>query len=373
MPVPATKGQLRTRIEDMQIGDYIVCNYLASSGAVGIFSNLGGTAGTEIPVTGSATPNGTFYFVKVDKGLLIADRVVQHSIRWDTLNAGKVIQGRPADFIRPSGVKTVTASGNTPGPNNYGSPWNVFNGLTKASGVDNYMSSWVYNTSSPNQYLTIELDYAMDLRIITITGGALVISGTDHSGIRNFSIQGSNDGVTFSNLFSGVHPNDILKPIDYVINNTTSYKFYRIIIADSYVANWYGIGELSLMDSQGNKIQHSFIVRSLTGGVAYADANGNSSTTDQGTGKAFPSNSEFDKYIVEFDLTEIQDEKTLFDVFHHDVVKTWTQDTPIISIAAATNRVTRGGTTGTNNFSYLTSTTTDTTVGFRPVLEFMEE
>ena len=373
MPVPATKGQLRTRIEDMQIGDYIVCNYLASSGAVGIFSNLGGTAGTEIPVTGSSTPNGTFYFVKVDKGLLIADRVVQHSIRWDTLNAGKVIQGRPADFIRPSGVKTVTASGNTPGPNNYGSPWNVFNGLTKASGVDNYMSSWVYNTSSPNQSLTIELDYAMDLRIITITGGALVISGTDHSGIRNFSIQGSNDGVTFSNLFSGVHPNDILKPIDYVINNTTSYKFYRIIIADSYVANWYGIGELSLMDSQGNKIQHSFIVRSLTGGVAYADANGNSSTTDQGTGKAFPSNSEFDKYIVEFDLTEIQDEKTLFDVFHHDVVKTWTQDTPIISIAAATNRVTRGGTTGTNNFSYLTSTTTDTTVGFRPVLEFMEE
>lgn len=217
-PVPVTTGQLRSKIEDMQKGDYIVCNYQASSNAVGVFSNLGGTAGTEIPVEGSATPNGSFYFVKVDKGLLIASSVLQHSISWDTLNANRVIQGRSQEF----------------------------------------------------------------------------------------------DGV-------------------------------------------------------------NGIIRSLTGGCAYADENGNQSTTDLGTGLAFPVNNEFDKYILGFDQTKIQSGKTLADVFHHAVVKIWTQDTPIVSIATATNRVARGGTTGTNNFSYLSSSTANTTVGFRPVFEFVEQ
>lgn len=108
MTVPATTGQLRTKIEDMQIGDYIACNYTASNGAVGTFSNFGGTEGTEIPVTGSATPNGTFYFIMVAKsnngGLLVADRVIQHSISWNTLNAAKVIQGRPQTFDGKEGI-----------------------------------------------------------------------------------------------------------------------------------------------------------------------------------------------------------------------------------------------------------------------------
>lgn len=89
-----TEGLLRTKIEDMKVGDYIPCNYTATSGAVGTFSNLGGPVGTEIPIAGASAPNGTFYFVKADKGLLIADRVVQHSVTWDVLNTGKNIQGR---------------------------------------------------------------------------------------------------------------------------------------------------------------------------------------------------------------------------------------------------------------------------------------
>jgi hypothetical protein len=104
MGVPATVGQLKSNIADMQIGDYIVCNYTASSGAVGTFSNFGGTAGTEIPVSSSATPNGTFYFVKVAKGLLVADRVVQHTISWDTLNAGKFIEGKTMTLGTTSGI-----------------------------------------------------------------------------------------------------------------------------------------------------------------------------------------------------------------------------------------------------------------------------
>ena len=85
---------IKSSLEDMDIGDAIPCRYQASSGAVGIFSELGTANMAEIPVGGSATPNGLFYFIKVDKGLLIADRLVQHSISWNTLNAGGYIEGK---------------------------------------------------------------------------------------------------------------------------------------------------------------------------------------------------------------------------------------------------------------------------------------
>lgn len=81
-------------IESMEIGDAIPCRYQASRGAIGTFSELGTANMAEIPVGGSATPNGLFYFIKVDKGLLIADRPIQHSISWNTLNAGGYIEGK---------------------------------------------------------------------------------------------------------------------------------------------------------------------------------------------------------------------------------------------------------------------------------------
>jgi hypothetical protein len=123
MPVPATKGQLRTRIEYMQIGDYIICEYQANSGVVGEFRNLGTSTAPEIPVTGAAAPNGSFYLVMVDKkpghgGILIADRVIQHSILWTTLNNEKMIQGKPLDGyfntpnpnVLPIGISVIVRS-----------------------------------------------------------------------------------------------------------------------------------------------------------------------------------------------------------------------------------------------------------------------
>ena len=59
MPVPVTSGLQRTNLLDLQVGDYIPCHYTAStSGQAGFFHKLGDASGTEIPVTGSATPNG---------------------------------------------------------------------------------------------------------------------------------------------------------------------------------------------------------------------------------------------------------------------------------------------------------------------------
>ncbi|MGZ7444956.1 hypothetical protein [Paenibacillus sp. TH7-28] len=94
MPVPATTGVEREKIEDMKIGDYIVRAYVNSEWKIGVdISSL-----TEIPYTGvvwgSDLTNKYHYMIKVNKGLLISDRVTHNTVSWDSLNGTyKWIQG----------------------------------------------------------------------------------------------------------------------------------------------------------------------------------------------------------------------------------------------------------------------------------------
>lgn len=357
-PIPATTGQLRTKIKDMEIGDYIICKYVATYNTVGTFSELGTTTATEIPITGAVAPNGSFYFVKVAKGLLVADRVVQHSISWDKLNIGKVIQGMPWNNgnIIPNMTSNISPSGGVANSNfKSGSmAYKCFDGVNDWGFYPSALPVWVsYQFPAP----TVIHAYAVSVYFTS-------------NRPESFTFEGSNDSVNWTVLDSQFNLTDSwwgsssVKKFFY-IQNKTAYTYYRINVTASTNTSGMNIGELEMMDTAG-------VIRSLTGGVTYADANGNKSTTDQGTGKAFPNNSEFDKYVLGFNQTGVRSGKTLFDVFHHDAVKTWTQDTPSIAISASTNRVTRGGTTGTNNFSYLASSTANNTVGFRPVFEFIE-
>ncbi|WP_217648120.1 hypothetical protein [Paenibacillus sp. cl141a] len=221
---------MKTRIQDMQIGDYIYGYYDKSTSSWGV----GQQKGVEFPVTGmpaSTFDTGFFYYVKVDTGLLIADRIVQNTQSWDTLNgSSRVIQGRPEVF----------------------------------------------------------------------------------------------DGV-------------------------------------------------------------SGIFRSLTGGVAYADANGNMSSTDQGFG-AWPTNNEWDTYIANFPVTKIQTGKSLDDVFHWREVQNWCQETPVTGLtgphvfhATPAARVRRGNPKAYNNSDYPITSVSPTLssqsynyIGFRPIFEYKE-
>ncbi|PVC75099.1 hypothetical protein C2I27_04225 [Priestia megaterium] len=109
MGAPNTGGKHCNKVAEMNVGDYIKCYYsYHSQGAItsnkaGVLWGLGNETQpnlVEKPVTGEASTSSSkyFYFVKVDKGLLIADRVCQNSISWDILNAGGVIQGKPYSF-----------------------------------------------------------------------------------------------------------------------------------------------------------------------------------------------------------------------------------------------------------------------------------
>jgi hypothetical protein len=91
-------GSVRTKLQNMLIGDIISCKYIATSGSVGTFSELGITSLPLISQMSSATPNGSFYFVHVGYDIngrmkLIADRNIQHSISWDTLNTKGIANG----------------------------------------------------------------------------------------------------------------------------------------------------------------------------------------------------------------------------------------------------------------------------------------
>jgi hypothetical protein len=362
MPVPATTGQLRTKLSDMQIGDYIACNYVASSNAVGTFSGLGTASGSEIPVSGASAPNGIFYFIKVDKGLLIADRVVQNSISWDALNLGKVIQGLPYDFgsIIPQMTSNTSPSGQAIRNNAYSSldeAWYAFDKNTTTAWQTKTKPSWLgYTFTAPKV-----------IKAYSIMGGD---SFTPAKAPKNWTFEGSNDNfATYDVLDTRTNQTGWTngEKRTFIINNNKPYTSYRINISDNNgdVYNYTAIVEMGMIETVG-------IIRSLTGGVAFADANGNRSTTDAYLG-GWPQNNEWDKYIVNSNLNG---KITAGDdnVWHYSPLYSWTQDTD--SITGSTYRVTRGRTNANNTrgqmWSSSQSSATSTLTGFRPVLQYQE-
>ena len=95
MGTPASNGKLCTKLADMSIGDYIRCEYVApTANAAGIFQNLGADSALgEIPDGVAATANGHFYFIKAEKGLLVADRRLQQGISGAAVNAAGFLTG----------------------------------------------------------------------------------------------------------------------------------------------------------------------------------------------------------------------------------------------------------------------------------------
>ncbi|MGX9755900.1 LamG-like jellyroll fold domain-containing protein [Clostridioides difficile] len=87
-----TKLTKKSTLDSMEVGNIISCRYTAPiSGKVGYFSELGTCNCEEIDKdTSSDTPDGKFYFIKVDDNKLIADRNVQSSISWKELNKNKL-------------------------------------------------------------------------------------------------------------------------------------------------------------------------------------------------------------------------------------------------------------------------------------------
>ena len=125
-----------TDLQDLEIGKRIRCHYQAVSGQVGVFSNLGKETSDFIPSESSAIPNGDFYFICVDRDhlgrwKLIADRNIQHSISWDTLNSAGIASGSGHETIFDS----IVLDSNSINSGNIGSDMLSFTSQNSSSRV----------------------------------------------------------------------------------------------------------------------------------------------------------------------------------------------------------------------------------------------
>jgi hypothetical protein len=364
MAVPATTGVLRTKVSDMEVGDYIIVTF-TSSASVGYVSEIGTSTSLEMSTTGMpASSTGTkasFYFIKIGKGLLVADRVVRHSATWDTINLLKMIQGSPYDNgnIIPTMTSNTSPSGvaseSSVNQNIYYA-WKAFN-KTLTDNTDNWISTdkvgWIaYEFSLPKVIQKYTITSRLD---------------TNRGDLKTWTFEGSQDGVTWIKLHEVINERawGSGEKRSYIFTNIVNYKHYRVNITDITIAgsaSYISIGELEMFETAG-------IIRSLTGGVAYADANGNPVMNDAEKG-GWPINNEWTKFIVNFPTDKILSGKVLNDVFHFDV-RSWLQDTPMNGVQSLANNTYR--TAQANNYLYIaTSSTASTAYGFRPCFEYKE-
>lgn len=360
MPTPATTGLLRTKVSEMEIGDYIKMHHQSIAGQSPFLL----TTGPSIPeseiagnVLGTAARNKYWYMIKVAKGLLVADRVFAHTYSWDSFNSLKWIQGLPWDGgnIIPTMTSNTSPSGVASSSNesdkahtlfdrSMSTGWSVHIGSQPLPGWIQYefpnpMAIRKYSLSPRGTYTT------RTPRVWTFEAWDEANSKWDILDTQsNFTAWQSNTKMYFS------------------LSNTKPYKKYRVnISANNGDSMYLEIGELEMFETAGT-------IRSLTGGVAYADANGNKVTADAGFG-GWPTNNEWDRYIVNFPQDKIQPGKTLDDVFHWSVTYTLAQDTPSTSLN--TNRATRGY-NSLSRFGWDASSNTNAKVGFRPVFAYKE-
>lgn len=315
---------IKSNIEDMIIGDCIPFRYTATSETAGTISKLGSCTAAEIPVIGSATPDGLAYFIKADKGLLIADRVVQHSISWNTLNNAGYIEGKlPWENIINISLGNANPALTYKGTTNNINKYNSF-----------YCSASLY---AYRAYVS---------KLLLYDENNIFIPETEYKLIGS----------------------------EYVFNYPKIISKVEVKVANPE-ENWSSPNTLHLYAKQFDKV-----IRSLTGGNAYLGSDGKASLTDQGLG-AYPINNEWDKYIVK---SSLKGKITPGDdsVWHLNGW-CWAQDTPangvwnlVGSVTASSNYKTLRGYSGdgkgVRRFDTITSNFANANGGFRPVLEYLE-
>lgn len=352
----------KTKLEELEIGDCVPCRYTATSGVAGTFSELGTCIADEIPITGSATPNGLFYFIKNDKGMLIADRIIQHSISWDVLNAGRYIEGRALDFNE----NPVSMTSNT-APQPFVVSASQEGTLTPAFHAFTGSESQYWHTSEVRpvggHWIKVDCGINNTMYVSSIRMQQMTSSGA--YGIKDFEVFGSNDDVTYTKLGEGTAPQNF-NHNSFEMSVKGDFRYVRINFLNTYDGSSRAfIRSVKILSDK------RVLLRSLSGGVAHADAGGNLSLTDKSLG-AFPTTNEWDKYIVKSDLGG----KVVagdYSIWNHYSVYSLCKDTPTVSIVANTSRVRRvGNADNVYRWFHILSNSPQVSIGFRPVVDYIE-
>ncbi|MGN7411888.1 discoidin domain-containing protein [Paenibacillus sp. SAF-068] len=366
MSVPATTGQLRENIGDMEIGDYIACSAirLATINASTAFYDLGYPNSNEVPLTGfdaTTQQTGVFYLVKVNKGILVADRVVFNMVSWDALNTRGLIEGF-ADWnpfvLTPKMTSNIAPYGEASASSEVSATKQAYQAFDQL-----YSGNKFWQASQETGWIQYRFPEGKRVSKYSLTGidigqFSLQINPKD------WTFEGSNDGSNWTLLDTRVGESfTTLQKKKYTFSNTQKFTHYRLnITKNNGLNNYVAITELELMDN----IVGTF--RSLTGGISFADESRNLSKTNKGYG-AWPTINEWDTYIANFPVNKIKTGKILDDIFHFSTIYTLAKETNLN--APNTWRTVRGYTTS-DFISITTSSTSHVNYGFRPVYEYKE-
>lgn len=339
-----------TNPRELVVGKRIRCHYQATSNKVGVFSGLGEATSDFIPVTGSATPNGDFYFIMVEdwnkKRILIADRVIQHTISWDTLNMGGVASGPGNEnlfgYQQPyvAGTDSRISAQATYGADG---PWKAFDGSLSTYW---YTSLPSYNgvAIDPEGYwIQYDLGEGNERAANFLSLASLIYTGGTTT-IGTWVLKGSDDGVSFDTITNGTQPNGNVNPFEYHFNNGTPYRYYRVYIRGyGNGTNVAGATEIILREYKQDT-KFNLNIRLLSGGVTVADKD-----------------NQWDKYVLGSNLDGAI---TAGDpsVWNHSTVWSWTSTTTSPANYRAIRQVAwNNGSPGSHYAG--------TNVGFRPLLE----
>jgi hypothetical protein len=346
-----------TDMDDMQIGECIACRYTAATAnTAGTFRELGTCIMPEIPVAGTSTPDGLFYFIKVDKGILIADRVIQTGITWDVLNASRYIEGIVSTYINPTIVSTNidTSILNTPSylPNLF------------VSSLLNIMN--FYFKSAPPSLVYVQFEYP-ESHLLTSIQVFASLNAAGMEPLSNFSIKGSVSGDFADEqlIYSGKYTTlGAWQTFNFL--STKKFKKFRFYADTWNINNGGGGANIEAIIPYFS----DYKIRSLSGGNAYLGTDGKASLTNQTLG-AHPTNNEYDKYIVNGHLSD--------NAAWHWNLACWGKDTPASNVKSVTGAVTTSNIyrvyRGYNLLSradYISSGYSDANIGFRPVLEYID-
>lgn len=348
-----------TDIKDLAIGKRIRCNYSAISGFSGTFSGLGEETADFIPISSSANPSGDFYFIMVEdfnkKKILIADRNVQHSISWDTLNSSGVVSGvkMPTKPFKGSlsGYENdevqVSDNGFISGANGDYVGWKAFDGK---NGMGDKWANTV-SVSKPAELTVRFKKRKPKINAFTITPPPPASAGSaDHP--KHFKLQASDDGSSWVDLFE--HTTGIgASRTRFAFNNQHAYSYYRFTVLSTNGGSQVQIGEIEF-EGASELSNADTTIRLLTGGTMAGD-------TDN----------EWDKYIVSSTLNGkiTAGENAVWNWSNN--IWSWTSTTRRLTDYPATHRVVRGQASAVG----LGSNTSNLAIngafvyGFRPILE----
>ena len=191
---PPAKVDLVNKISQLTIGKGIEVDYVAgSTGSVGTFKNLGKASGGYIPTKNNPTPNGKLALIHVGtesdgRKILMADRVIQTNISYDTLSAVSTIT---IDGVNYEARLPMTQAGDN-------------NGYDPITVNDGEYNNFVTNTVSGTDE---------EKALAWNTADSLTITGTMHTGINTPYMRGLDDQLENS------IPQKVLPSGTYVANN----------------------------------------------------------------------------------------------------------------------------------------------------------